>query len=267
MANIYKKFNSLSEFENYLQMNETQDAFKAYPASQRQENEYGSFYTTTTWEKAEELLLHGDKANAEKIERGGISKERAKIRLTANRRQIFSDVSGFAPHVPNYIAGVPTAMLNARQIKVKQKVVTLVYNVSVNGDVSGIDMQDVAIKMLSAIMRVEASGVRINLYVCDISDSSRQQIGWLLRIKSSGQHLDVLKTAYPLTNPSMLRRHSFRFTEITKGVHKSFAGGYGSANRRADDLLKACDLRDAKVLSYYKMRGQTSDEITKEILS
>lgn len=267
MANIYKKFESLSDFERYLQANDVQDNFKYRQESQSKESEYGDFYTTETWDKAEELFLHGDNANAAKIEKGGIAKERAKVKMTGNRRQLFSDVTGFAPHVPNYIAGVPTAMMNFRQVRAKEKVITLVYNVSVNGSVSGYDMQDVAIKMLSAIMRVESSGIRVNLYICDISDKARQQVGWLLRIKSSGQHLDVLKAAYPLTNPSMLRRHSFRFTEITKGVHKAFAGGYGAANSNANELLKACGLRGAKVLSYYTMRGQTTEQITKAILN
>lgn len=265
--NIYKKFESLTAFEHYLQTNELQPYFAAYPTSQVKKDYEDSFYGTKSWDDAEDLMLHGDKESAKRIEDGGIAKERAKIKLSDTRRQLFHDVAGVMPHVPNYIAGVPACMVNVKQVRAKFKVITLVYNISVNGDVNAEDMRDVAIKMLSAIMRIESNGVRVNLYVCDISDTAKQQIGWLLKIKNSGQHLDVIKTAYPLTNPSMLRRHSFRFTEITKGVHKAFASGYGSANRRADELLKACGLRDAKVLSYYKMRGQTTEQITKDILS
>lgn len=265
--NIYKKFESLTAFENYLQTNEVQKYFAAYPKSQVKKDYEDSFFGTKSWNDAEDLMLHGDRESAKRIEDGGIAKERTKIKLSDTRRQLFHDVAGVMPHVPNYIAGVPACMVNVKQVRAKFKVITLVYNISVNGDVNAEDMRDVAIKMLSAIMRIESNGVRVNLYVCDISDTEKQQIGWLLKIKNSGQHLDVIKTAYPLTNPSMLRRHSFRFTEITKGVHKDFASGYGSANRRADELLKACDLRDAKVLSYYKMRGQTTEQITKDILS
>lgn len=260
---IFKKFDSLAMFHDYLQRNETQPYFVGLESSKRESD----FYGTKSYEEAENLFLYGDKESAEKIEKGGVSDLRKHLKLDANRRQIHCAVTGFAPHVPNYIAGVPTCMINAKVVRQKAKVLNLVYNISVNGTVDAYDMQNVAIKMLSAIMQCEANGVRINLYVCDISEKSGQQIGWLLRIKDSGQHLDVLKTAYPLTNTSMLRRHSFRFTEVTKGVYSSFVGSYGHANRNVDALLNACGLKNAKTLHYYTMQGKSVDDIAKMILN
>lgn len=264
MKNIYKKFDNVQQFYNYIATGETQQGMRE--DSMREVATTDTWTTTENLTQANELFSNGDEKNAALIESAGLAKERVKIRTTADRRQLYASQVGFMPHVPNYVAGVPCNMINERRIKVKQKVINLVYNISVGGSISGVSMRDVAVKMLSAILRAEAQGVRINLYVCDISDCDVQQIGWLLRIKSSGQHLDVLKTAYPLINPSMLRRHSFRFTEITKGVSKHL-DNYGRANPCADNLLRACGLKDAKVLSYYTMTSQTTDEILKSILS
>ena len=263
---IYKKFESLSAFHSYVDKGQTQPNFVGHEDSKRETSYDSDFYGTKTYQEAEDLLLNGDEQNASKIEKGGVARERKMLKLDANRRKLFCDVTGVMPHVPNYIAGVPTTMVNARMIRQKQKVLNLVYNVSVNGSVGAKDMEDVAIKMLTAIMRCEANGVRINLYVCDISEKSGQIIGWLLRIKSSGQHLDVLKAAYPLTNPAMLRRHSFRFTEILPGVRRSFVDSYGAANRCADGLLKACGVRNARTLSYYTMRSKDVNGIVEMIL-
>lgn len=263
---IYKKFESLSAFHSYVDKGQTQPNFVGHEDSKCEISYDSDFYGTKTYQEAEELLLNGDEKNANKIEKGGVARERKILKLDANRRKLFCDVTGVMPHVPNYIAGVPTTMVNVRMIRQKQKVLDLVYNISVNGSVSAKDIEEVAVKMLTAIMRCEANGVRINLYVCDISEKSDQIIGWLLRIKSSGQHLDVLKAAYPLTNPSMLRRHSFRFTEILPGVRKSFVNTYGGASRYADGLLKACGVRNARTLSYYTMKSKDVNGIVEMIL-
>lgn len=265
MKNVYKKFDSLQQFDMYLAQGTTQAGMKEY--SMLENASRTEFTTTASYAEAQHKMTTGDADNAKRIERAGVAKERTKIRCTADKRQMYASPVGFLPHVPNYIAGVPCNMINERRMQVKHKVITLVYNVSVGGSASATEMRDVAARMLSAIMRAEAQGVRINLYVCDISVSGEQEIGWLLRIKTSGQHLDVLKTAYPLVNPSMLRRHSFRFTEVTKGVSKRFSGNYGGASNNVSNLLKACGLSNAKTLSYYNMRTQTANEILRDILS
>lgn len=262
---IFKRFESLAMFHDYLQRNETQPDFIGFESSKSESS--SSWKGTKDYDEAERFFLYGDANTAAKIESGGIAQLRNKLKLDANRRKLYCSVVGFAPHVPNFIAGVPTCMIDAKTVRQKSKVLNLVYNISVNGCVDGDDMQRVAIKMLSAIMMFEANGVRINLYVCDISEKSGQEIGWLLRIKDSGQHLDVLKCVYPLTNPSMLRRHSFRFTEVTKGVRKTFVESYGHAKRDVENLLKSCGLKDAKTLHYYTMQCKTAEEIAKMILN
>ena len=67
-----------------------------------------------------------------------------------------------------------------------------------------------------------------NLYVASIScmTSGGAAQGFILKIKDSGQYIDLLKTAYPLINPSFLRRHDFRFLEITPGVPYNSNYGY-----------------------------------------
>ena len=185
----------------------------------------------------------------------------------AFRRQLFSDVVGHAAHVPNYIAGVPTAMINARQTKVKEKVVTVCYNISVACGVGASRIQKTAIEVLGAVILLEASGVRVNLYVCDISESSCQTIGWCCKIKDSKQQLNVLKTAYPLCHPSMLRRHSFRWTETTKGVSSTFVNGYGRALNETQEMLNACGLRGTCSFRLFDVEGKSAEDVAQYILN
>ena len=254
MKNIFLKFDSVSEFHNYLHTKNPTSAFSSI-FSQHSQTCSEEFTHTRNWEHAEELFTYGDKDTAAKLEDTGLRQTRLQNKCTANRRKVQANICGFAPHVPNYIAGVPASMLN------------VIYNISANGGASAKSLLETGVQMLSAIMKIEASGVRVNLYVADISvGHNGQNVGWLCRIKNSAQHIDTLKMCYPLCNPSMLRRHSFRFTEVTDGVSSAFVGGYGGASRDISLMLKQFKMKDCRCMSYYTANGNTADRLAEMIL-
>ena len=267
MENIYKKFENVADFHKYLLNGETQDGFRE--DSKRKGHAF--WHGTGSWEEAENLLLNGDREHAERIEEGGLSRERMRIRLSETRRKTFTNVTGFAPCVPNYLANVPKSMYETRTVRVKQKVVNVVYNCTNEWSVDSEEMVKAAVKMLSAVLRVESAGVRVNLYVvaassCDVKRETRQTVGVLVRVKSSGQHLDVLRTAYPLTNTSMLRRHFLRFIETTNGVHRRFSGGYGTPVKDASNILDGFGVKQYTQLHYNNMKDKDIKTIANEIL-
>lgn len=264
MADIFKKFEDVTALHTYLKTNKTTDVF--YGCEHSKDGGEG-FTGTESWEEAERLFSCGDRKIAKSLEQRGLSRERIKTKLTANRRRLYANVCGFAPHVPNYLAGVPAAMLNVHEVRVKEKVINVVYNISASGSQRKEDLLRAGVEMFTAVMKIEAGGVRVNLYVADISDGrDGQKVGWLCRIKNSSQHLDVLKMCYPLCNPSMLRRHSFRFTEVTKGVHSCFTSGYGRASSDIRKMLKTFQMKDVRCLSFNSVRGKAADELAKNIL-
>lgn len=263
MTKTYKKFDGLWEFEKYINSTPLARHYRnaSDQHSHRETAGYSNFSGTKTWQEAEKLFAHGDMTIAKEIESGVIATMKNSRRMTA---KIESAVVGTVPHVPNYLAGIPTAMIRLRTMPKKTSVITAVYNISVNGNVSAEDMKDAAIKMLSAVKMLENSGVRVNLYLADISVGRGDTIGWAMRIKSAGQHLDILKTAYPLCHPSMLRRHSFRFTEVTEN---DFGYGmYGRAENDVTELCKECGIRDAVRIAYRDARQKTAKELAEYII-
>ena len=258
----YKKFDTLFAFERYLNDNPIRPNYQDgwAQASSREGNK--KWYGTKTWDEARELFKKGDRKIAKAITGGVIKMTRKSHRDVA---RIETSVVGVAPHVANYIAGRPNAMINVVKRRMAASVVTCVYNISVNGGISSAEMSEAAIKMLSAIKIIEDSGTRVNLYLVDISKGNGDEIGWALRIKTSSQHLDILKTTYPLCNTSMLRRHSFRFTEVTPNAFG--AGDYGYAVKDTTKLCKAVGIRDAVSVSFYDIKSSmTAFDIAEHIM-
>lgn len=244
----YVKFESLRAFEDYLNSHKPTKYYQTYNAQSQTEGR-ADWYGTKSFTQAEALFKKGDMKIASEIATGVIQTTAASKRRT-NRLQ--TSVVGMAPHVPNYIAGRPNSMINMISEPKKVRVITAMYNISVNGGVSPESMKKAAVQMLSAIKILEDNGVRVNLYLADLSKRNDDIIGWSMKIKSSSQHLDVLKTAYPLCNPSMLRRHSFRFTEVTE--HDFGYGQYGSAVKDTTELCKQTGIRNAVSISYYDLK-------------
>ena len=260
--NIFKRYDSVTEFKAYLDESKTQRRFKNEESLRK--CEWGDWYGTKTYKEADDMLAKGAANIAQEIYDGVAIKTKA---LHHTVRKVTTSQVGFAPHVPNFIAGRPNAMIRCEKQQAKTRAITVVYNISVNAGISAQEMKQTAIKMLSAIRTLEAHGTRVNLYVCDMAYydgySSSQTTGWLLKIKSSTQHLDILKTAYPLCCPAMLRRHSFRWTEVTKGIAHS---GYGAATNRTDKLLNACGLKNAITINYHYASELSVEALAEDIL-
>lgn len=274
MIQIYKSFDSVGAFSAYLNAGQTQPAFKYSESSQYTDSYKVRHCLTADYKEADNLFLYGDKKLMKKIEEAGVYTTRLKLKAQAAKRQIYSSVVGVAPNVPNALAGIPTAMINVREVRAKQRVVNVCYCCSAAANVDANDIIKVAAQFISACMLIEANGVRVNIYLSEISEKASDERGkkdttaFLVRIKSAAQPFDVLKMAYPLAHPSMLRRHFFRAMEVTEGVPSSFAGGYGAVIMDKKRQMKALG-RDAakinKILSYYDCDGRSAEDIAKMI--
>ena len=266
MKKIIKSFDDITSFTRYLNSGTTQPAFKGCESSLRTDDTKKRVTKTDTYAEADALLLYGDKGLAKKIEEAGVYTTRMKLRCQQNKRQIYSAVVGIAPHVPNAIAGVPTSMINVREVRQKQKVINIAFCCSCGAGVSADEIIKASAQFISAAMQIEASGVRTNVYLAECSKSGRDTTAYLVRIKSAGQPFDVLKMAYPMAHPSMLRRHFFRAMEVTEGVSADFACTYGSALDNKESIAKAIGRNDMKIISIYDCFGRCSEDIAKKIV-
>lgn len=266
-----KRFDSLTAFHEYLENGKTQSFFD-YPRS-HEESDWRTKQTgTATYKQADELFLFGDKELAEKIESAGVADMRMKLSRQKPQRIIRSSVVGFAPNVPAYVAGTPNSMFSVKKINVPQQVIKVAYSLSIDWTVDAQEIIDVSAKFISACMLVESNGVRLDVDVvwpvkAKIKSKKYDTICACVKIKDSGTSFDVLKMSYPLAHSSMLRRHIFRFAEVSPEA-KGYQKQYGYIINDVDEIKRAMDVYGKNVdsvLSFYDIRFKSVEDIAKII--
>lgn len=268
-THIFKTFESVGDFHTFIYNNEINATFKDFANSGTESDSQTRWTHTKSMDEADNLLMYGDKKLQKKIMDAGVKKTRLKLNMKATRRQIFSAVCGVAPNVPNAIAGVPTNMIAVKNVAIKQKVVNVCYFITAAAEESAEDILQASANIISACMEMEASGVRVNLYTGFMSYAGGDTVGYIIRIKSASQPFDVLKMAYPLAHPSMLRRHYFRAMEVTEDVPTQFAIGRGRPLLKAEEIRRYTESTTKNmqaVYSYYDAKGKTIEEIKEMIV-
>lgn len=261
---LLKTFANMTEYHRYLQNGVVQDGFKEYQASQEGSED---FTGTKDYAEADKLYLQGDSETAKKIDKQeGITAMIKKYAAQKPMMKKFVSVAGFMPHVPNFIAGVPVNMIAAKRTKVKERVTDVVLNMMIDCGVTVDEIVRTMVELFKAIMMIESNGTRVNVFSAELSKcrSGKQYAGMCVKIKNATQPIDIVKMVYPLVNPSMLRRHNFRFLEVTEGVDPQFNHGYGMVLDECTNVLKK-QLKDKHVIDFYKIRNRKSDEIVKII--
>lgn len=240
MKYFTKKFENITAMATYLDNAATQPKFVGCCESQSSD---ASFYGYESYEQAREKLILGDDELAKLV------KFTDKLDINAvgmaTRKKMVTRVAGFAPHVPNFIAGVPNNMIWVEEKKVQRKVITIVYNVGCSGDRDAEEVAHTSARLFSAIMSLERKGYRLNLYVASAQEKSSQRTCMLVKIKEAGQHMDVLKMCLPMISPAMNRRFGFRYRETMPGLKECWVGGYGRS-LRGDEFKQTLDDNNVK---------------------
>ena len=259
---IFNKFNSVEEFSNWLQVTPQTEKGKELNRSMAISEMRTRFTGTQSFDEAQNLLKCGDKENADKIT-ATIRKIKAQGKGNEIRNKLYNSPCGFMPIVPKVLTGDPQNMLTIRKERYNStKVLNIAYNVSIDCEVEAEEIIETAAKVANVIASLEQNGYRVNLYVYDCSKGLRNTISTLLiKIKDSGKYLDTLRIAYPLINPSFLRRHIFAYLERLKGygLSKYYSEVLNDNTAKRYLPINAC------YLSFYLCKGKTEQEITKMI--
>ena len=229
MANksFFKQFNSINELVRTLDAAQTSEGWGYCSSQSTSDPEH---YGYDSYEEARSMILRGDNELAKQLR--GTEKLNINIPVTGTRRKMCTRVAGFAPHVPNYIVGMPNNMLWVEEKKAKSPVLTIVYNIGCLSGSRGSLVTKVSARIMSAIMSAERKGYRINLFVASAQheSSSNEDAGFICKIKDAGQHIDTLKMALPMISPAMNRRFGFRFRETLEGLSVyGWKYGYGAS--------------------------------------
>lgn len=244
-SDFFKEFRNINEFVSYL------DTFGPPTAKDESNWTYDpEWHGSVDYADARQRVLTGDGELAKKL-RGS---ENLDIRVpsTGTRRKMQAAVVGFMPHVPNAIAGIPTSMITVREQKISKKVISVYYGVNTSGSVSAENITKVSARVMSCIMSLERKGYRVNLYAVNCANtsdcSSYKYVCFTVKIKDSGQHMDVLKMAMPMISPAWNRRMAFRLRELNGVGHGMGRSVYGDKLR---EFLDEHHVKYDVALSYY----------------
>jgi len=257
---IYKRYDSLKALNDYLNNGTQQPAFNndSHTNSER-------FTGTSSYDEAEERMMKGDSDLQKKIEEAGVAQTRIKIQKQVQRRQTYSSVVGAMPNVPAYISGAPNSMIAQRLVKTKKKVLNIGYSMTACGGVNKDNIIKASAKIVAAILNIEATGVRVNLYSLFCSKEGKNLIGLSLKIKDASRKIDTLRMSYPLAHSSFLRRQCFRWEEVTENVPECYSGCYGHVpeSREQSDFFKRNGMKLDKVLTFADVEYKSVDDVIK----
>ena len=259
---IFMRYESLRTFNDYLNNGKTQPAFSEHSRTNGER-----FTGTTSYEEAEQKMMRGDSDLQKKIEDAGVSHARINVQKQVQRRQAYSSVVGAIPNVPSYISGAPNSMIAQRMIKTKKKVLNIGYSMTVLADVDKNNIIKASAKVVSAILNIEAGGVRVNLYTLFCAKKQSHTIGLSLKVKDASRKIDTLRMSYPMAHSSFLRRQCFRWEEVTENVPDCYAGSYGYVpeSKEQAEFFKRNGMKFDKVLTFGDIVSMSTDEITKMI--
>lgn len=269
MKHILNTYNSLGDLSKYLAGDSVNPLFiDRMLSSERSDKKYIRFSSTSTFEKADDLMKYGDKKNAKKLNEA--LKINAPALGTANKKRTFNDVWGFIPNVGAALAGDPLNMIMFKNIPANKKVITIIFDRSVDHTIKTNEIIDASARLINAIIALEKAGKRVNLFLLggfasEYSDNADEAFLVLTKIKDSGSIFDKQKLAYTLLNPSFHRRHMFKALEKNnEGLQNSaFNRHYGYPPKKAlsEKILKNKHFPYDALFTFYDIRYKKDEDI------
>ena len=166
-----------------------------------------------------------------------------KVKTVERKRISFeSSIQGFAPIVPLAILGVPNAMINTVIKPIKSKVISIYYNMAISCGNSANTIIENGKKVIEAIVKLENSGYRVNLYSIQAYAESDGCEILAVKVKSANQPLDLKRVCFPIMHPAMFRVIGFDWeNKFPRGKYRDGRGRPLSIEisaKRAQELMR-----------------------------
>ena len=222
---IIENFGDIRSFLDTIGKRETNCIFKSVSSLASQDGSKG-FTMTANYSESVELMGKGYKEGLD-----GLKKcKGVKVNCTGNtcKKLPQTGIAGYAPHVPNAVAGIPQNMISHAIVKQPSKVITIVYDICASSSVSADRFIKAGRNLLDVIAMLELKGYRVALDV-QASVYAKSEIAICrVNVKNHRQMMNPLKIAYPLLHPSFLRRQIFKWLETSPKLSEpKFTQGYG----------------------------------------
>lgn len=260
-TNKIKSFASLAAFSGHLANGVCTQHFKSEEASQKEDSFHIDFTGTINFSSADSLMTCGDKESASKI------KEKAGGKMTpmpsGQRTKYKRDFVGCKPNVAAYNMGLPKQMFRRVKREVPHNIITIIIDSCVGAAYDTDTILKANVNIIRAILDLEKAGVKVNLYASCLFYQKNTVAGPVVKIKDSNQPFNLLRMAYPLVHPSFLRRHAFRYLEITPGLSeidgKDYGFVFGKQKDKAIEAIKQAGIKFDAYLSTQTVIRQKLD--------
>ena len=225
-----------------------------------------SWFGVKSYDEALELLRNGYQSTVDAM--GGVFK--ASRNGVAKRITFQNEIQGFAPVVPLALKGVPNCMVNMTMKPIKAKVIDVCYDMTAGCSVKSSDIIKAGQVLLGTIVELEKQGYRFNIYAVQSYSDEVSCDMLAVKVKSSGQPLDLKRISFPLTHTAFFRVIGFDwYSKVPGGKHRSGYGhalGYEINNAELQESAKQLFGKSAVYFSAANIIGKDKESI-KEVLT
>ena len=141
------------------------------------------------------------------------------------RTQFFNNVQGFAPVVPLAIMGVPTNMMDTRTVKMKNKVLNLVWDCALPSYAKPAEVRAVATEVLKQVVGLELSGYRVRLTAVSTFCNDGRSYALGLVIKRENEPMNLKRILFPTTSSAFCRGVAFGWYTRLPGAEEFWGFG------------------------------------------
>ena len=172
-------------------------------------------------EQLDEFLTSGYNATVKNL------KDKVKITARGNGKRISfqNNVQGFAPVVPLAMMNIPNNMISMQMKPIKNKVIDVYYDITCPCSISSEQILKAGEDLLGAILELEHSGYKFNLYAVQTYSDSKDCDMLVVKIKSSDKPFDLKRMSFSLTHTGFFSVVGFDW--YSKCPTSTYKGGYG----------------------------------------
>ena len=221
------RFEDMNVFLRTIKSRPFNVVFKNYPDGCGSEKKDEKFSLTKSYQESEEIMKSGYKKGLEDLKK---AEKNIPVCSKASKAVPTASVIGYTPHVPNAIAGIPCSMISHKQVVMKTKMLSVVYDMTASWREKAEDFVKAGRVLLSFIEMVESRGYRVKLDMMLSACKNKEKSVALVKVKDFRQPVNPLKLSYMMLHPSFLRRQGLKWTETNPDLTDiEFRSGHGCA--------------------------------------
>jgi hypothetical protein len=275
MSVFFEHFKTLEALCTTIEKRPINNVYKGARLYSQSINKYNIEWTATkSYAHSNELIKNGYHEPLKDLKKELTKLNKQNI---AHRKQPVLSVTGTSVNVPRAMMGLPRAMYRRENTPQKKKTIHLMYGFSAIGSTGPRELIKGGTMFLSLVNMLEKQNFRVKIDIMRCTTSSNTSaIGYTCTLKEYNQPLNLLKLCYPLVNPSMLRRTSFRWMETLPDLKDRFyRDSYGQTlyirmgknSNKEREFLKANGVlkKDMFYINVYEaMDCKTVEELAKK---